>query len=317
MIPAFSEYKAVDLMTMLTQRDVTVREDCNILRRCSQGAQSLFIELQTATKFSTVTKKSFTDDDGKIRTGIILPALSKRFNVTGCIGGGTFSQIYSAEDRYDDRAMVAVKCLKHRFDILGCIELTFLRYLNRKNAKGTKYFVRIIDAFSFDGHTCIAMEYFKATLAKFMNASPIDSSAVIGPNKIHLLNVHRPTPRISYASNSTVSSDPRINSTPPSLSFGEDIVKIQKIALSLCSALCILRKEGIIHADIKPENIFINWDDSSSSSFRHSVDMSSEICSLHNLPDHFEVRLGTYLNICLMLNNGNSLSSIAYFHNSC
>jgi serine/threonine protein kinase len=145
------------------------------------------------------------------------------------------------------------------------------------------------------------MEYFKATLAKFMNAPPVDSSAISEPNKKHLLNVHRPIPRISYASSSTACTDPRANSTLSSSSSSEDIVKIQKIALSLCSALCILRKEGIIHADIKPENIFINWKDSLSASFRHSLD--PEFCSLQNLPDNFEVRLGTSLYLYLMLNN--------------
>lgn len=37
------------------------------------------------------------------------------------------------------------------------------------------------------------------------------------------------------------------------------IEMIRKIALRLVCALCVLRKEGLIHGDIKPENCFINW----------------------------------------------------------
>lgn len=42
--------------------------------------------------------------------------------------------------------------------------------------------------------------------------------------------------------------------------------KFKKIAMSMISALCILRHEGIIHGDIKLENVFINSKDHPSSS---------------------------------------------------
>lgn len=52
--------------------------------------------------------------------------------------------------------------------------------------------------------------------------------------------------------------------------------KLSKIAASLSIALCILRKEGTIHADIKPENCFVRpkCESSSSSSFPSSSSRS-------------------------------------------
>lgn len=39
---------------------------------------------------------------------------------------------------------------------------------------------------------------------------------------------------------------------------GDDIGALRKVALSLLSAIFIIHKEGIIHGDIKPENIFVD-----------------------------------------------------------
>lgn len=39
------------------------------------------------------------------------------------------------------------------------------------------------------------------------------------------------------------------------------LARLKKVAMSLISALCILRHESIIHGDVKLENVFINWAD--------------------------------------------------------
>ena len=70
---------------------------------------------------------------------------------------------------------------------------------------------------------------------------------------------------------------------------------MRKIALHIVSALCLLRKEGVIHADIKPENIFVNWNnaDSTSPIFSSSSSSSATYFYLSELPKNFDVRLGT------------------------
>jgi serine/threonine protein kinase len=85
------------------------------------------------------------------------------------------------------------------------------------------------------------------------------------------------------------------------LNFWKD--KIRNIALKLISALCFLKKESIIHGDIKPENIFINWKDHSgvvysnvnlnnSSDGKNECTTESKRLSLADLPDIFDIRLG-------------------------
>jgi serine/threonine protein kinase len=290
-LPAFIEHKQLDLSSMLKKTHPNTRSGCNILRRCTQGAQNLFLELQTSGKFSAISTKSYTDDKGKIRSGVVLPVLSKRFQITRLVGEGTFSQIYAAEDHYSG-VTIAIKCLNSGLDVLGYLETTVLQHLNKKNTRGSKYFVNFIDSFSFDGHICIAMEYFKATLAQFMNANPVDNISTTEEKKRYLVNIHKPIPRVSYVSSSNSSADTRTSVLAPSSSFFKDIAKLQNISRSLMSALCILRKEGIIHADIKPENIFVNWRDAAGSSYR-SAGAAIENCSLRDLPDDFEIRLGT------------------------
>jgi hypothetical protein len=197
LIPAFTEMKPLDMMSSLKERDRAVSKGPNFLRRFTHGLQNLFLELQTARKFPpSMNVKSFTDESGRIRKSAQLPALSKRYITTNLIGEGTFSQIYAATDSYTRGKVVAVKCLHAGFDILGQREAAYLQFLNRRNARGSRYFVGILEAFYFDNHVCLALEHFRTTLATFMHAVIVAPPAVtISP---HLANVHRPVPRSTY-----------------------------------------------------------------------------------------------------------------------
>ena len=60
----------------------------------------------------------------------------------------------------------------------------------------------------------------------------------------------------------------------------------------LVSALCVLKNEGIIHADIKPENIFVGWEDIID---EECFCRTSSTHFFSPIPtDHFEVRLGDF-----------------------
>ncbi len=56
----------------------------------------------------------------------------------------------------------------------------------------------------------------------------------------------------------------------------KDIASLRKIALSLLSALYILHKEGVIHGDIKPENIFIEMEDDDKGSIEEDEEVSKD-----------------------------------------
>lgn len=64
------------------------------------------------------------------------------------------------------------------------------------------------------------------------------------------------------------------------------IHKLQRIASELAYALCIMREEGIIHGDIKPENIFIE-----SSSW---LECKPSILTWSDIPEDFTVKLGDF-----------------------
>ena len=210
------------------------------------------------------------------------------------VGSGSFAQIFKAKDTYVDKE-VAIKVLVHGCEVLGSREGQYLQYLNRKTVRGSKYFIKLLDLFYFDKHVCITLELFKATLVNFMHIATQSSTQrkiEFGPD------VKRPIARSPYAprhvgDKSSVTSPS--SSSLSKLSGHVDINKLRKIALHIISALSILRRESIIHADIKPENIFLTWNDTC-----HLVPQENKSSSLKfylsDLPENFEVRIGDFGN---------------------
>ena len=76
-------------------------------------------------------------------------------------------------------------------------------------------------------------------------------------------------------------------------SYNLDFTKYRKIATSLVSALCIMRKEGAIHADIKPENCFLTWSRSGKKSI---TTVATSDMTINDLPNDLDVRLGDFGN---------------------
>jgi serine/threonine protein kinase len=96
-----------------------------------------------------------------------------------------------------------------------------------------------------------------------------------------------------------------------------DMKKLTKIASTLTMALCLLRKEGAIHADIKPENCFIRtrgktcdehtvkregsdpsraYSSTESSLIRHCSTSILLSDTRRGLPDDFDLQLGDFGN---------------------
>jgi serine/threonine protein kinase len=76
-----------------------------------------------------------------------------------------------------------------------------------------------------------------------------------------------------------------------------DIQSLRCIALSLISALFILHKDGIIHGDIKPENVFVDIPPLN----EHSTDPGDDgdhtaTPQLRHLPTSFQIKLGDFGN---------------------
>ena len=208
------------------------------------------------------------------------------------LGSGTFSQIFKAKDTYVEKE-VAIKVLVHGCELLGRREGQYLQYLNRRNVRGSKYFIKLLDLFYFDKHVCLALELFKATLVNFIHiATPPSTQAAkteFGPD------VKRPLARSPYVPRHIGVQSSAPSSSSLKLSGYVDINKLRKISLHIISALSLLRRESIIHADVKPENIFLTWSDNC-----HLVPQENASSSLKyylsDLPENFEVRLGDFGN---------------------
>ena len=82
-----------------------------------------------------------------------------------------------------------------------------------------------------------------------------------------------------------------------------DFAKLKRVAADLACALCVLRSEGIIHGDIKPENIFIEsskWRQLQAQQ-RQAVDHDHrgnstirQIYSWDDIPDDFTLKVGDF-----------------------
>ncbi len=83
-----------------------------------------------------------------------------------------------------------------------------------------------------------------------------------------------------------------------------DFEKLRRIALDLASALNVLRAEGILHCDIKPENLFIysrSWKGNRSVSATTDLKGSSgkRLLSWSHIPDDFIIKIGVFGSSCL------------------
>lgn len=302
MIAAFDESsKPADekkFLDDLLKDDKVIRQGVNLLRRFTHGLQNMYAEIQTHGKFSAISTKSYTDETGKLRLGSVLPALSKRYRVTNQLAAGTFSQIFRTSDTYVNKD-VCVKVVVQGFEVLGRREGAYLQFLNKKNVRGSKYFIKLLDMFYFDGHVCLTLELYKATLINFIHMpSPSIASAFSSAQGSHASHIMKPIARSIYTRYSISDMTEGKGRSGRSI----EVDKMRKISLNLISALCLLRKEGIIHADIKPENIFVNWTTdsidhiTSSSSSSYSSSSSTQQYNFADLPKNFDMRIGDFGN---------------------
>ncbi len=277
----------------------------NILRRLTHGLKQGHAEIAASSRFgAVVASRGHTDySTGCLLSNIAsLPSLCKRYKLEEKIGEGTFSQIFKSIDHYrtESNNKVAIKVMKIGYNQLGVRESIFLRHFMIQTMRSTKYFVGISDAFQFEQHVCIVLELFDLTLINFLNMTkcdiyadnivkPIVTGGLIKPsvNRYTSKNNH------SHSANSDNGVCQRQLNT----------AKFKKIACSILSALLLLKRDGVIHADIKPENCFIRLNNSSFLKGKVKKEFDETVDTLRyidDLPDEFDVRLGDFGNAIVL-----------------
>jgi serine/threonine protein kinase len=279
----------------------------NLLRRLTHGLKQVHAEIAASSRFgAVVASRGHTDySTGCLLSNIAsLPSLCKRYKLEEKIGEGTFSQIFRSVDNYrtENDNKVAIKVMKIGYNQLGVRESIFLRHFMAQTIRSTKYFVGIYDAFQFEQHVCIVLELFDLTLINFLNMNKFDISSDNIVKPIVTGGLIKPA-----ANRYTSQSNHQSNSIYNDNKAGQrhlNTTKLKKIACSLLSALVLLKKEGVIHADIKPENCFIRLN-SNSPHFKGKVkkevdEAAATLSHMDDLPDDFELRLGDFGNAIIL-----------------
>lgn len=277
----------------------------NILRRLTHGLKQVHAEIAASSRFgATVASRGHTDySTGCLLSNIAsLPSLYKRYKLEEKIGEGTFSQIFKSIDHYrtENNNKVAIKVMKIGYNQLGIRESIFLRHFMVQTMRSTKYFVGISDAFQFEQHVCIVLELFDFTLINFLNMAKFD---------VYVDNIVKPivTGGLIKPAANRYTSPNHAHSVNIDNGVGQrqlNTAKFKKIACGILSALLLLKKNGVIHADIKPENCFIRLNNGSTllkgKVKKESDETVDTLRYVNDLPDEFDIRLGDFGNAIVL-----------------
>ena len=235
----------------------------------------------------------YTDSNGFLKLSSHPPLLCKRYRYESQLSCGRFAQIVSGIDTYvkqlnnndNSNQQVAIKILREQGVKLGLREAAVLSLLNWRTKIGAKVFVELKDVCSFQNHLCLVLPLYEGTLLDYIdvrferseNQSSSSSSslkfegrskALVQPKVLRLGQTHTlgfgldHIDQEKYHRHNTINHYVSGNNGDTTKEFFSDVrvlrsTDIRHIALKLLSALLILTQEGLIHADIKPENVFI------------------------------------------------------------
>ncbi|KAL3658782.1 hypothetical protein V7S43_016148 [Phytophthora oleae] len=178
-----------------------------------------------------------------------------RYRFLRRIGSGTFAVIMRALDVQQKRH-VAIKCVRQReLNALGEREAAALRRVNEQDADGACAVVRLLETFEEQGHFCLVLELLGAPVLDVGRWGPwrqAPGGVRAFKWKLQLIKRkrRRSPPRDAGIQSSEGRETVEAVSAPPL-----SLVDVRQMAVHLCGALAFLHNQGLIHADVKPENV--------------------------------------------------------------
>jgi len=215
----------------------------SLLRRCTAGLRGV-LEGRLEQR-APAPRADYALPDGRLDVGPHLPLLGSRYRVVRPLGEGVTAQVLLAQDTFHPAAAecgaaraqggagrggaeapaaswggdghVVLKVLRRQFFAAGTHEARLLGALNAQDLDGNFPVVRLLDAFDFAGHACLVLE------------------GLSGGSLIDFI------------------------SDPPGGPGGADahVRAVRKVAMQIMQALLLLHEAGVVHSDLKPENVLL------------------------------------------------------------
>ena len=237
---------------LLSQPLSEIRET-SFSERCSSGSltQKLTIELMNVQNSKLVSTNQMTHTESSPIAPLTL--LNRRWRVVGPLGEGAFSRVFEAEDTLNLNRTYVLKIYKEEFTLLALREKLIVQSLTGMFKSSPNYFVRCFGGFFVGSEYCVRFEKMTFTL-------------------YHFIEPDHPS-QLNYNHTSISSVSPLVKLKPVSLrgSFvlhqainlsGKkkmiDMEALHRVAISLLSGLNTCHQRGIIHADIKLENLYVS-----------------------------------------------------------
>eukprot|EP00041_Stephanoeca_diplocostata_P003379 m.33929 g.33929 ORF g.33929 m.33929 type:complete len:854 (-) comp14273_c0_seq2:190-2751(-) len=200
---------------------------CGITTRITAGLAQLHESLQATPHSRAVSPVDCTGDDGTFDPTPPVPLLANRYRYIKKIGRGSFAVIIRAEDTYDPKKKhVAIKIMHSQYREIGVHEYNHSRDLTEATGSRAARIIQCLNRFEFGPHFCIVFELLSITPLRHC----IDVATSRGGARQvsgHALRLHA----------------------------------VRKVAAQLLAALAFLKRERVIHADIKPDNILLEDND--------------------------------------------------------
>ncbi|EGZ10301.1 hypothetical protein PHYSODRAFT_523200 [Phytophthora sojae] len=191
-----------------------------------------------------------------------------RYRFLRRIGSGTFAVIMRCVPLdVQQQRHVAIKCVRQRgLNALGEREAAALRRVNERDADGACAVVRLLETFEEQGHFCLVLELLGPPVLDVARWGPwrqAPGGATRAPDRtLQLFKLKRRRSSLSAAGGGIQS--PEGQRGPETEPLEEDavvsapplsIADVRAMAVHLCGALAFLHDQGLIHADVKPENV--------------------------------------------------------------
>ena len=214
---AFNSYAAMDRLESLAVQSSN-KSQVSPMLQSTVGATQLYNGCQSnAAGAVPASTAGLTLPDGRLNVGTHLPLLAKRYKYLSTLGEGVSAQVLLVEDTYRPGHLVTVKVMKRQHMYTGHREVRALRFLHSKLPGGTP----------------------APGIVRLLDTFTLGAHFCLVLERLH--------PRfLDWVAESAAL--PTLSASLPAL---------RKLAYQLLITVAYLHSNGVVHADIKPDNLLL------------------------------------------------------------